>query len=261
MPPTLVDGRVYVGSFDGVLYCLNATDGELVWKADIADGWIHSTPLVAEGRVYFGTGAGHLHCVSAMAGAICPPPPIRWRPDGSCIATVIGGDLYAIATDGSRAGWLKYDQRDGRATWPARSPDGQTLLWPDSRGRGVQAAVAAVSDTCSITVQRRYGLGSSKCPHPDDGLGRLMWVTLAKRGGEPGIIEVYSRPAGAKLYLNGELTGAVTPAVIELAPGNCQIGIQPLLGKMQERSVIVESRRVSLVEFYCDPGVGLRVSL
>lgn len=32
LAPTLHDGKVYVGSDDGCVYCLNAADGELVWK-------------------------------------------------------------------------------------------------------------------------------------------------------------------------------------------------------------------------------------
>ena len=32
LAPTLVEGRVYVGSDDGCVYCLAAADGQLVWK-------------------------------------------------------------------------------------------------------------------------------------------------------------------------------------------------------------------------------------
>ncbi|MFH1743645.1 MAG: PQQ-binding-like beta-propeller repeat protein [bacterium] len=32
LAPTVVDGRVYAGSDDGYVYCLNAADGSLIWK-------------------------------------------------------------------------------------------------------------------------------------------------------------------------------------------------------------------------------------
>ena len=33
LAPTVVDGRLYVGSDDGFVYCLNAANGELIWKS------------------------------------------------------------------------------------------------------------------------------------------------------------------------------------------------------------------------------------
>ena len=47
-----LDDRLFVGSNDNFLYCLNASDGEIMWRsrtgADVA-----STPVVDEHRVYF----------------------------------------------------------------------------------------------------------------------------------------------------------------------------------------------------------------
>ena len=36
--PTVVDGRVYVGSDDGFAYCLDATDGRVIWKVHAGFG-------------------------------------------------------------------------------------------------------------------------------------------------------------------------------------------------------------------------------
>ena len=52
--PSVVDNRIYVGSSDQYLYCLNADTGELIWRFQ-ADNGIESSPAVVYGRVYFGS--------------------------------------------------------------------------------------------------------------------------------------------------------------------------------------------------------------
>jgi len=65
-PPAVADGRVLFGSRDGHLYCLNATDGRLIWRYRVApieryllateqleSVWpVHGSPLVIDRRVY-----------------------------------------------------------------------------------------------------------------------------------------------------------------------------------------------------------------
>lgn len=62
--PTYSDGRIYAQGATGVLVCLNAEDGKLVWKINIKDGtggvvpqWGYaSSPLVLGGKVIVYTG-------------------------------------------------------------------------------------------------------------------------------------------------------------------------------------------------------------
>jgi len=70
LAPTIHDGRVYVGSDDGMVYCLNAADGRLVWKMRPTDRderllargqmisrWpIRTGVLVDDDVAYFGAG-------------------------------------------------------------------------------------------------------------------------------------------------------------------------------------------------------------
>ena len=65
-PPTISEGRVLFGSRDGYVYCLNAADGQLVWKyraaptdrklvayEQIESVWpVHGSVLVVDGKVY-----------------------------------------------------------------------------------------------------------------------------------------------------------------------------------------------------------------
>lgn len=62
--PTVVDGRVYIGSicYCPYFFCLNATTGNQIWNYRIIYGSskiIHSSPVVADGKVYFIEGEGY----------------------------------------------------------------------------------------------------------------------------------------------------------------------------------------------------------
>jgi hypothetical protein len=55
--PAVADGKVYIGSQDYKVYCLNAFTGVSIWSY-ITDDPVFSSPAVADGKVYvasFGT--------------------------------------------------------------------------------------------------------------------------------------------------------------------------------------------------------------
>jgi outer membrane protein assembly factor BamB len=106
--PAVVDGKVYIGSHDENIYCLNAGTGSLVWKFPI-DFRVMSSPAVVDGRVYTGADDGYIHCINAetgteiwetYAGGRLPIlfPPI-WQPRSSPI--VVGNRLFVGALDGN----------------------------------------------------------------------------------------------------------------------------------------------------------------
>ena len=94
--PAIADGTVYIGSYDGKFYALNAQTGALKWKfategerrfeAKGLHGWqpknqtvadpfdvFLSSPVVANGAVYFGSGDGNLYALDAATGDL------RWK--------------------------------------------------------------------------------------------------------------------------------------------------------------------------------------
>ncbi|MEN6347610.1 MAG: PQQ-binding-like beta-propeller repeat protein [Armatimonadia bacterium] len=94
LAPAVSNGRVYFGSDDGNLYCLNAADGALVWKfraaseerlvlgnERIISTWpVRGAPVVDKGRVYFAAGIWpfmgvFLYCLDATTGSVI------WRKD------------------------------------------------------------------------------------------------------------------------------------------------------------------------------------
>jgi outer membrane protein assembly factor BamB len=79
-------GRLYVGAYDGHLYCLS-TAGKLVWRASAqrrlyGNGRFYSTPALAYGRVYIGSTDGKVYSFGATTGTL------RW-------SASTGGYVYA----------------------------------------------------------------------------------------------------------------------------------------------------------------------
>jgi outer membrane protein assembly factor BamB len=67
--PSVVDGRVYVGSQDQNIYCLDARQGFFIWKFDVGSP-IKSSPAVVDGKVYSGSDGGHVFCLDASSGKL-----------------------------------------------------------------------------------------------------------------------------------------------------------------------------------------------
>ncbi|MCG3179936.1 MAG: Outer membrane protein assembly factor BamB [Phycisphaerae bacterium] len=68
----VVGGRVYVGSDNCRLYCLDATDGRVLWQFDAAHE-LFGAPVVAGGRLFVGEGLheaadAKLYCLDATTG-------------------------------------------------------------------------------------------------------------------------------------------------------------------------------------------------
>jgi outer membrane protein assembly factor BamB len=131
-PAIGVDGTIYVGSGEGVLYAVNP-DSTLKWLFEIG-GAIRSSPGIgANGTIYFGSDDNNVYAVNPdgslrwsfpTAGAVSSSPAI----DGS--GTIyIGSDdgyLYVINPDGMLK-WKYYTSRWGR-TSPAISDDGTVYV-------------------------------------------------------------------------------------------------------------------------------------
>lgn len=69
--PAIADGRIVFGSDSGVMWCLDALTGRVLWwfgTADKTGKGIVSSPKIKDGRVYFGSYAGTLHCLDLQTG-------------------------------------------------------------------------------------------------------------------------------------------------------------------------------------------------
>ena len=67
--PSEADERVYFGSNDKNIYCLNARTGDFIWS--FATGArIKSSPAVVDRRVYVGPDDGYIYCLDAHNGSL-----------------------------------------------------------------------------------------------------------------------------------------------------------------------------------------------
>ena len=95
---TIVNGVLYVGSYDGNVYALNATNGQKIWSY-LTQGSVGSSPAFVNGVVYIGSGDGNVYALNAKNGARI------WNyktgyPVGSSPA-VVNGVVYIGSCDGN----------------------------------------------------------------------------------------------------------------------------------------------------------------
>jgi outer membrane protein assembly factor BamB len=119
--PSVADGRVYVGSHDKNIYCLNARTGSLIWKFNTSER-IKSSPAIVDGKVYVGPDDGYVYCLDADDGSLiwstyaggyiqvnfAAAPALRSSP------TVVGGKVYVGSLD---TNVYCLDADDGNVDW------------------------------------------------------------------------------------------------------------------------------------------------
>jgi hypothetical protein len=95
--PTVLDGTVYVGSYDGNVYALNGTDGTENWNFTTGGG-VFSSPTVLDGTVYVGSDDGNVYGLDASDGGILG----QFSTGGtvSSSPTVVDGTVYVGSDDG-----------------------------------------------------------------------------------------------------------------------------------------------------------------
>jgi outer membrane protein assembly factor BamB len=67
--PAYFNGKVYFGSLDKGFYAVDSKTGEIVWSVSTS-GMITSSPVISRGMVFFGSHDGKLYAVDVQTGAI-----------------------------------------------------------------------------------------------------------------------------------------------------------------------------------------------
>jgi len=65
--PAVDGGRVYFGSWDHNLYCVDVKTGGQIWKFETGD-CVDSSPAIYGGKVYFGSWDRNIYCLDAESG-------------------------------------------------------------------------------------------------------------------------------------------------------------------------------------------------
>jgi outer membrane protein assembly factor BamB len=120
------DGVLYVGTFGGKLFALNAEDGSVLWEfttTPVSDrilgiiptsksGWIWSSPVLSDGVLYFGDLNGYFYAVDANDGSklwqLTPE-----QLDGEIVGSplVIEDSIYFTSEEGLL---YKYDKSENK---------------------------------------------------------------------------------------------------------------------------------------------------
>ena len=79
--PVIGSGRVYIGSADGKVYCLDLADGQLIWEFDTGDD-IEASPILLEGNIFVGNLSGEFFSLEAQTGQF------RWKYE--CDSSIYG---------------------------------------------------------------------------------------------------------------------------------------------------------------------------
>ncbi len=94
--PVVTDGRVYVGTMDGLVLCLDAFTGQLVWTY-MTEESVESSPAVSGGKVYIGSDDTRVYCLDALTGELV------WRTATSgeikSSPAVVNGLVYVGSND------------------------------------------------------------------------------------------------------------------------------------------------------------------
>jgi outer membrane protein assembly factor BamB len=123
----VTDGRVYVSSVDGKVYCLDAATGAHLWNH--TTGIMFSSPAVADGRVYVGSHDNKVYCLDAASGALI------WN-------YTTGG---AVRSSPAVANSKVYVGSDDNKTYALNAATG-TLIWNYTTGGLIGYSSPAVAD-------------------------------------------------------------------------------------------------------------------
>ncbi|MFO8050237.1 MAG: PQQ-binding-like beta-propeller repeat protein [Thermoplasmatota archaeon] len=229
--PAYLNGRVYIGSGDGFMYCFDAdgfedgNDGydmeedtslgqaDIIWRYNATSSVIGS-PMIAEGSVVFGNDIGRLFCVGADDGTPLwdmeigsgEPPSIQTSP------SYHDGIVYL----GAQRAYGRYNDKKGSSLWAIRLSDSEVLWRFNTTGHMLASSPVLTADAavfgagagntsvfCVSTVNEniadddrvlwRVNLGAPIFSAPALAKGRVF-IARTDPGGEFGNLYAFGSP-------------------------------------------------------------------
>jgi len=170
--------------------------------------------FIRDGDVYVADAAdlGHPVVLSQQLDTAKLSGPVLWRPDGKAVLCFVQGPQQAVGYVLSLTG-EKLEQLDGILPQCAWSPDGTRLAAVRNNASQREFGILEVRDR---SWQRLEGEINS----------RPVWACLKKAAGGSGILKVVTATPGAKVFIDGELTGKITPFNFNLPAGAHTVSVQ-----------------------------------
>ena len=203
--PIVVDGRVFVGTNRGLFAAINATTGEVLWRAEL-EGAVCSAAAASGDRLAVGTARGFLYCLGLDGG-------ILWRVhawDAVVASPLVVGEA---AVWGSMDGLLHCTRlNDGTTLWErplaggvsgspcggadlvhvgdekgvvwAVRPESGEVVWRRETGCPVMAAPVLAGEVLLVPLVSPSQLTPPKVPYLlalDHGTGEPRWQVVEAR--------------------------------------------------------------------------------
>ncbi len=138
--PAVVSGKIYFGSKDGSVYCLDAQTGVVKWIFPTG-GDISSSPLVSKAKLYIGSGDKKFYCINAEYGieqwnfsagrGIMSSPKLYKE---KIYFGADDGNIYCLHENNGTMAW-NYSISFGGSVWSTPAIKDNLLYIGDSSGR------------------------------------------------------------------------------------------------------------------------------
>jgi len=149
--PAVANGKVFVGSRDEKIYCLDEDTGNLFWSYKTG-GNVVSSPAVANGKVFVGSGDGKIYCLDENTGELVWS--YKTGGSGDSSPAVANGKVFVGSYDNKI---YCLDENNGK------------LIWSYETGSGVFSSPAVADGKVFV------GSDDNKIYCLDENNGKLIW--------------------------------------------------------------------------------------
>jgi outer membrane protein assembly factor BamB len=112
--PLVVEGVVYIGSFDKKFYAIYADTGEPKWIFEGAGNWFWSEAVYGNGTIYACSLDHYVYAIDAGNGTSAWPKPFKTDGQVKSSPVIAGGVLVVVSEDGVAYG---LDLKTGGKRW------------------------------------------------------------------------------------------------------------------------------------------------
>ena len=158
--PAVYNGKIYVCPIESNIYCLDASNGNLIWKYTTGNE-AGASPAVADGKVYFGSWDNNIYCLDALNGGLV----WKYSTDGELWSSAIVADGNVYVSGEIQEKIYAFGSSETSAQSPptstsAGSPTSEyvaelyAVAWvPPAETAAAAAAVTATAVGIAATVQ------------------------------------------------------------------------------------------------------------
>lgn len=170
------NGRIFAADYTGTLHALDARTGRRIWSAGDATEFYYATPVVAYGRVYIGSTDGTMYAYGAKTGNLLWAKPLGTYVYSS--AAIFDRKVYVGSYDGQ---FYALDAATGDVRWQKEMPS--SVHAPPVVMAGL--VYVATCATCGSAAQRFVKNGVDSTTAFNARTGKQVWRNPAGKYSSP----------------------------------------------------------------------------